>query len=129
MSGTAKLEAELLGVWRLTKTRAVSDGDVKAEPPYGRKPSGLVQFQRNGRMQCVLADGRDGINPSREYLSYTGQYSLVGGTLTTVVDGGSDPSLVGQRQIRNVSLAGRQLTLWWTRQPGNVRREFVWEKQ
>ena len=82
-------------------------------------------------MMCVLADGTEGLEGSREYLSYTGEYSIDDNVLATVVDGSSNPALLGKSQVREVSLHNSRLLL--VTPPvaidgDKVRREFVWEK-
>lgn len=131
MGAHKNLDQTIHGVWRLMGTRALSESGNELPPPYGLEPRGIVEFHANGRMICVLADGSDGLDPSREYLSYTGAYSIDGNKLSTVVDGSSNPSIRGQAQVRQISLANGLLKLITPPvviDKDVVRREFVWQK-
>jgi hypothetical protein len=131
VGGSRNLDQAIHGVWRLIGTRALSESGNGLPPPYGAAPRGIVEFHANGRMICVLADGSDGLDPSRSYLSYTGEFSIDGDSLSTVVDGSSNPSLVGRSQVREVSLTDGLLKLITpplTIDDDVVRREFVWKK-
>jgi hypothetical protein len=50
--------SDLTGTWRLVATRAWDDAGAPLPSPYGPLPRGLVMFHDNGRMMCVLNDGR-----------------------------------------------------------------------
>ena len=128
---STNLHQSIRGVWRLISTRALTESGNEWPPPYGTEPRGLVQFHANHRMLCVLVDGIQGLERSREYLSYTGEYSIDNDVLATVVDGSSDPSLLGKSQVREISLHNARLKLVTPPVPIDgdiVRREFVWEK-
>ena len=75
-------------------------------PGWGSKAAGmgLVVFQPDGRMMAVLCDGRPSL-PSgepRQFMSYAGNYTFDGTTLSTHVDASSDASRVGGDQVRTV---------------------------
>lgn len=104
---------ELFGEWRLVATRAWDSGGEALPAPYGPEPHGIVVFNSNFRMMCVLTDGRASV-PSdrpREYLSYMGTFRYADGTLTTRVDGTSDSTRLGTDQIRTVRFDGERLVL------------------
>ena len=65
---------------------------------------GLVVFQADGRMMAVLCDGRRGAagGEPRQFMSYAGNYTFDGTTLSTRVDASSDASRVGGDQVRSV---------------------------
>ena len=44
--------------WRLVETSAVNEAGKAIARPYGPKPQGLLAFGVDGRMMCVLCDGR-----------------------------------------------------------------------
>lgn len=115
----------LIGTWRLVATSAVDDAGKPVAAPYGPVPHGLVSFQGNGRMMCVLCDGRDELpsgQPSREYNSYIGTFEFDGTTLVTRVDGSSNPGWVGGEQVRTVQFEGDRIVL------RNGRRTLEWER-
>jgi hypothetical protein len=52
--------SNLTGTWRLVATR-ISNGDDNELPAlYDQMPRGVVAFEDNQRMICVLADGLPG---------------------------------------------------------------------
>ena len=73
-------------------------------PPYGPAPNGIVSFQADGRMVCVLCDGRAELPPGepRQFMSYAGNYTFDGTTLSTRVDASSDVNRIGGDQVRKV---------------------------
>jgi len=130
--------SDLIGTWRLVATRAWDDDDNELPVPYGPIPRGVVAFDDNQRMMCVLVDGRQdlpaaaGADTAREYASYTGQYTFADNVLTTSCDCSSDSARVGTDQVRQVRFAGDRLIL---RPPVrrkntgvNEHRELEWEK-
>jgi Lipocalin-like domain len=115
----------LIGTWRLVATSAVDDAGLANRAPYGPDPQGIVSFGANGRMMCVLCDGRADLPPgeaAREYNSYCGAFEFDGDTLVTRVDGSSNPAWVGGDQVRQVRFEGARVVL------RNGRRTLVWER-
>jgi Lipocalin-like domain len=115
----------LIGSWRLVATSAVDEVGRPAPAPYGPKPAGFVTFDVNGRMMCVLADGRAELPAGvtmREYNSYCGAFEFDGTTLITRVDGSSNAAWVGGEQWRAVRFDGARVVLV------NARRTLVWER-
>ena len=127
--------SKLTGSWRLVATRAWDDDDKALPTPYGPMPRGLVSFEDNQRMMCVLADGQEqlpasaGDTASREYVSYMGHYTFADNILSTRVDGSSDASRIGSDQIREVRFDGERLFLKPPARPKygvNEHRELEW---
>ena len=125
--------SDIVGTWRLIRTRAHDDAGTPLPPPYGPKPSGIVVFQPDGRMITALCDGRpmmpDG--EPRQFMSYAGNYLFDGKTLVTRVDASSDPSRVGGEQVRQARFEAGMLVLTpplrlW----GGVmqQHELMWER-
>ena len=98
------IDERIIGTWRLKSTKAVDDDGKPLEPPLGPKPNGVVCFQADGRMHSVICDGRAELPPgaSRQFISYTGNYTFDGATLSTRVDAASDADRVGGDQVRKV---------------------------
>jgi hypothetical protein len=127
------IDSRIVGVWSLRTTRGQDDNGKELPPPYGPKPEGLVAFQADGRMMCVLCDGRAELPPGepRQYVSYAGNYTFDGTTLTTRVDASSDAGRVGGEQVRAVSFVDGKLVL---RPPRRLyaglmqHQELVWER-
>ncbi len=98
------IDKRILGTWRLMSTQAVDDSDNVLPPPYGTVPNGVVCFESDGRMFSVLCDGRAELpaGEARQFMSYAGNYTFDGMTLTTRVDASSDTSRIGGDQVRAV---------------------------
>ena len=121
---------DIVGTWQLVHTRAWDDSGQAMPAPYGPEPRGIVRFETNGRMMCVLADGRAGLGP-REYNSYMGSYTFDGATLVTKVDGATDLARLGSDQVRKVRTDGPRLILTPPARPKGAvteNRELTWER-
>ena len=100
----SKIDPRIVGTWRMKSTMGLDDAGNVLEPPYGPAAMGLVVFQADGRMMAVLCDGRPSLaaGETRQFMSYAGNYTFDGTTLSTRVDASSDPSRVGGDQVRTV---------------------------
>lgn len=98
------IDRRIVGTWRLKSTSGKDDAGTVLPPPYGPQPMGLVVFQADGRMMAVLCDGRTTMpaGEPRQFMSYAGNYTFDGTTLTTRVDASSDASRIGGDQVRAV---------------------------
>lgn len=107
------IDPRIVGTWRLQSTKGVDDDGRLLPPPYGPAPNGLVSFQADGRMYCVLCDGRAELpaGEPRQFMSYAGNYTFDGTTLSTRVDASSDLSRVGGDQVRTVRFDDGRLVL------------------
>jgi hypothetical protein len=127
------IDPRIVGTWRLVSTKGRDDAGVALPPPYGPKAMGLVVFQPDGRMMTVLCDGRATLadGEGRQFMSYAGNYTFDGETLSTRVDASSDASRVGGDQVRSVSFDGAYMVL---RPPRRLyaglmqHQELVWER-
>jgi hypothetical protein len=129
----SRIVGSIVGTWRLVSTIGRDDAGTILPPPYGPIPRGLVVFQPDGRMMAVLCDGRSALpaDEPRQYMSYAGNYTFDGETLSTRVDASSDPSRVGGDQVRSVRFANGQMTLAPPRRlyAGVMQhQELVWER-
>jgi hypothetical protein len=97
------IDPRIVGIWQLKGTAGRDDAGKVLEAPYGPKAMGLVTFQADGRMMAVLCDGRASLNGEpRQFMSYAGNYTFDGTTLSTRVDASSDASRIGGDQMRTV---------------------------
>ena len=98
------IDPRIVGTWRLVGTLGRDDNGKDLAPPYGPDAIGLVVFADNGRMQAVLCDGRPALpeGTARQFMSYAGNYTFDGETLSTRVDAASDASRIGGDQVRRV---------------------------
>ena len=129
----ATIDSRIVGTWRLKSTMGRDDAGQLLNPPYGPVPMGLVVFAADGRMMAVLCDGRPALAPGepRQFMSYAGNYSFDGATLSTRVDASSDASRIGGDQVRHVRFEGRDLVLAPPRRlyAGVMQhQELVWER-
>lgn len=129
----ANIDSRIVGIWRMVSTKGEDDSGKALPPPYGPKAMGLVTFQADGRMMAVLCDGR-GEMPSgeeRPHMSYAGNYTFDGTTLSTRVDASSDASRVGGDQVRTVRFENGRMVLAPPRRmfAGVMQhQELMWER-
>ena len=126
-------DQRITGVWQLRRTRAVDDDGKVLPPPYGPAANGVLCFESTGRMYCVLCDGRVELpaGEPRQFMSYAGNYTFDGTTLSTRVDASSDSSRIGGEQVRTVRFENGRLVLAPPRRVYmNVmqRQELFWER-
>ena len=127
------IDKRIIGTWRLRRTKAVDDDGKPLEPPLGPTPNGVSCFQADGRMFSVICDGRAQLpaGGSRQFMSYCGNYTFDGSTLSTRVDASSDPSRVGGDQVRAVRFENGGMVLAPPRRlyAGVMQRqELFWER-
>ena len=127
------IDGRIVGTWRLVSTKGHDDAGKVLAPPYGPIPNGLVSFQADGRMYCVLCDGRAELPPgeARQFMSYAGNYTFDGTTLQTRVDASSDASRVGGDQVRSVRFENGQMVLAPPRRlyAGTMQhQELAWDR-
>ena len=129
----ANIDSRIVGIWRMIGTKGADDSGKALPPPYGPKAMGLVTFQADGRMMAVLCDGRSEIPGSepRPFMSYAGNYSFDGATLSTRVDASSDASRVGGDQVRHVRFEDGRMVLAPPRRMFDgvmQHQELTWER-
>ena len=123
----------IIGMWRLKSTLGIDDTGNALPPPYGPIPGGVVCFEPSGRMYCVLCDGRTDLSPgeARQFVSYAGNFTYDGTTLSTRVDASSDPGRIGGDQVRTVRFEDHHMVLAPPRRlyAGVMQRqELLWER-
>ncbi len=127
------LDPQIIGTWRLKSTRGVDDNGKVMPPPYGPAPNGVLCVQADGRMYCVLCDGRAELpaGEPRQFMSYAGNCTFDGTTLSTRVDASSDASRIGGDQLRTVRFENGGVVLAPPRRlyAGVMQRqELFWER-
>jgi hypothetical protein len=126
------IDPRIVGTWRLKSTVGRDDAGKVLPQPYGPAAMGLVVFQADGRMMAVLCDGRPSLDGEpRQFMSYAGNYSFDGTTLSTRVDASSEASRVGGDQVRHVRFENGLMTLAPPRRlyAGVMQhQELVWER-
>lgn len=128
-----QIDSRIVGTWRLKSTQGRDDQGKLLPPPYGPLAMGLVIFQADGRMMAVLCDGRAALaaGEPRQFMSYAGNYTFDGTTLSTRVDASSDASRVGGDQVRSVRFENGQMVLAPPRRmfAGQMQhQELAWER-
>src|SRR4051812_40152996 len=127
------MDQRIIGTWRLERATAVDDNGNALPPPYGPSATALVYFREDGRMCCVLCDGRAELpaGESRQFMSYAGNYTFDGSTLSTRVDACSDAGRIGGDQVRSVRFENGDMVLAPPRRiyAGVMQRqELFWER-
>ena len=128
-----EIDPRIVGTWRLKSTMGRDDAGKLLPPPYGPLAMGRVVFGADGRMMTVLCDGRKALaaGEPRQFMSYAGNYTFDGTTLSTRVDASSDASRIGGDQIRTVTFNDGLMTLAPPRRmfAGQMQhQELVWER-
>ena len=123
----------IVGTWALV--HAVTKDAAGNDHPsaFGPKAMGRVTFNAEGRMMAVLCDGRPSLSAgeARQFMSYAGNYTFDGTTLSTRVDASSDASRVGGDQVRHVRFENGLMVLAPPRRlyAGVMQRqELAWER-
>ena len=129
----ANIDSRIVGIWRMVGTKGADDSGKALPPPYGPKAMGLVTFQADGRMMAVLCDGRREMpgGEARPFMSYAGNYTFDGTTLSTRVDASSEASRIGGEQVRTVRFEAGGMVLAPPRRlfAGVMQRqELFWER-
>lgn len=149
LSGCAALPTttereSLVGTWRLeSRIDRTSDGREPVEPNLGRDPVAILTYDSKGNVSAQLMR-RDRLSPiplasspvdpnnsaaRGGYDAYFGTYSISGRTVTHVLEAALDPNDVGRRLIRNFSLKGDKLTIYFSARgsdSSNVTRTLTW---
>ena len=127
------IDPRIVGTWRLTSTIGRDDAGTVLAPPYGPAAMGLVVFDAAGRMMAVLCDGRPALSPDqpRQFMSYAGNYTFDGTTLSTRVDASSEAARIGGDQTRHVRFENGLMVLAPPRRlyAGVMQhQELAWER-
>ncbi|HTV05666.1 MAG TPA: lipocalin-like domain-containing protein [Acidobacteriaceae bacterium] len=146
--------ADFIGTWRLLDYSFIHE-DGAIEHPWGTHVRGYLLYSAEGYMSGNLSPAKDW--PSRrarltaalkshdgagalrlarpasrrEYIAYTGRYTVEGDTITHHVEASLFPNWVGRSELRHYKFEGDTLTL----RTGPVRSgihtitaQLVWER-
>jgi hypothetical protein len=130
----------LVGSWELVTFESIAADGTRRPGAYDR---GQIFYDTSGRMSAQLMHSSNKAEQApqaddaraaayRRYLGYYGPFVVDEGkgTVTHIVDGSSNPSWVGSRQVRYYELTpdNQQLTLSVRNAEGRVTGSLVWKR-
>ena len=130
----------LVGAWELVSYEITAADGTKRPGAYDR---GQISYDASGRMSAHLmhSSNKADVTPAtddlraqayRRYLGYYGPFVVdeAKGFVTHIVEGSSNPSWVGSRQVRYYALSAdnAQLTLMLKAADGRVTQSLVWKR-
>lgn len=130
----------LVGSWEMVSFENIAADGTRRPGAYDR---GQIFYDASGRMSAQLMHSSNKADQSpptdearatayRRYLGYYGPFVVdeAKGTVTHIVEGSSNPSWVGSRQVRYYELTpdGQQLTLSVRNADGRVTGTLVWKR-
>lgn len=137
---TPPVAQRLVGAWQLVNYEIIAADGSRRPGAYDR---GQISYDSSGRMSAHLmnsANKADQTPPTdearaaayRRYLGYYGPFVVdeAKGIVTHIVDGSSNPSWVGSRQVRYYELSAdnQQLTLSLRDTNGRTTQSLVWKR-
>lgn len=136
----ATVAQRLVGAWELVNYEIIAADGSKRSGAYDR---GQISYDASGRMSAHLMNSANTAETApqtdelraaayRRYLGYYGPFVVDEGKgiVTHIVDGSSNPSWVGSRQVRHYALSAdnAQLTLMLKDANGRVTQSLVWKR-
>ena len=130
----------LVGAWELVSFENIAADGTRRPGAYDR---GQITYDASRRMSAQLMHSSNKADQSpqtddaraaayRRYLGYYGPFVVdeSKGTVTHIVEGSSNPSWIGSRQVRYYELTadGQQLTLSVRNADGRVTGALVWKR-
>lgn len=130
----------LNGSWEMVSFENIAADGTRRPGAYDR---GQIFYDASGRMSAQLMHSSNKADQSpptddaraaayRRYLGYYGPFVVdeAKGTVTHIVEGSSNPSWVGSRQVRYYELTpdGQQLTLSVRNAEGRMTGTLVWKR-
>lgn len=130
----------LVGAWELVSYEIIAADGTRRPGNYDR---GQITYDAAGRMSAHLMHSSNKADQApqtddaraaafRRYLGYYGPFVVDEGkgAVTHIVDGSSNPSWVGSRQLRYYELSAdnAQLTLMLKDANGRVTQSLVWKR-
>lgn len=138
-AGQGTVAQRLVGSWELVSYEIIAEDGARRAGSYDR---GQITYDASGRMSAHLmhSSNKSDVSPQtddlraaafRRYLGYYGPFVVdtANGTVTHHVDGSSNPSWVGTRQVRYYALSAdnAQLTLS-LRDGARTTQSLVWRR-
>lgn len=136
----APVAQRLVGAWELVNCEITAADGTKRPGAYDR---GQITYDSSGRMSAQLMNSANTADAApntdelraaayRRYLGYYGPFVVdeARGFVTHIVEGSSNPSWVGSRQVRDYELSHdtAQLTLMLKDAYGRVTQSLVWKR-
>jgi hypothetical protein len=136
----ATVAQRLVGAWELVNYEVIAADGSKRPGAYDR---GQISYDASGRMSAHLMNSANKAEAApqtdelraaayRRYLGYYGPFVVDEGKgiVTHIVDGSSNPSWVGSRQVRFYALSAdnAQLTLMLKDTTGRVTQSLLWKR-
>lgn len=130
----------LVGAWEMVNYEIIAADGTRRPGAYDR---GQITYDAAGRMSAHLMNSANKADTTpqtdearaaayRRYLGYYGPFVVdeAKGIVTHIVDGSSNPSWVGSRQVRYYELSkdNAQLTLMLKDANGRVTQSLVWKR-
>ncbi|HEV2335228.1 MAG TPA: lipocalin-like domain-containing protein, partial [Stellaceae bacterium] len=108
-----------VGVWRLVGGYAIAQESSERVELFGNDPIGYAVFEPGGRMMVIAAasDRIPGVSTPemaqlfKSMVAYSGKWSIDSEKFVTEVDLASDPSWIGNAQVRYYAFDGQTLSL------------------
>ena len=139
-SGAETVAQRLVGAWELVNYEIIAADGARRPGAYDR---GQITYDTAGRMSAHLMHSSNKADASpqtddlraaayRRYLGYYGPFVVdeAKGIVTHIVEGSSNPSWPGSRQVRYYELSkdNAQLTLMLKDANGRVTQSLVWKR-
>ena len=130
----------LVGAWELVNYEIIAADGTRRPGAYDR---GQISYDASGRMSAHLMHSANKADQTpqtdearaaayRRYLGYYGPFVVdeAKGIVTHIVEGSSNPSWVGSRQVRYYELSAdnAQLTLSLRDAAGRTTQSLVWKR-
>lgn len=137
---TTPVAQRLVGSWELVNYEIIAADGSRRPGAYDR---GQISYDASGRMSAHLMNSANKADQTpqtdearaaayRRYLGYYGPFVVdeAKGIVTHIVDGSSNPSWVGSRQVRYYELSANnsQLTLSLRDANGRTTQSLVWKR-
>ncbi len=139
LSAQASVKDRLVGSWELVSYEIIAADGARRPGAYDR---GQITYDASGRMSAHLMHSSNKADASpatddlraaafRRYLGYYGPFVVdtAGGTVTHIVEGSSNPSWVGSKQLRYFELSSDNAQLTLSLRDGTrTTQSLVWKR-
>ena len=139
LNAQAPVKDRLVGSWELVNYEIIAADGTRRPGTYDR---GQITYDASGRMSAHLmhSSNKSDASPStdelratafRRYLGYYGPFVVdtAAGTVTHIVEGSSNPSWVGSKQLRYYELSADNAQLTLSLRDGTrTTQSLVWKR-